>query len=194
MFEVADIDKRLSKKISLSEFGAITFVIFLAIYFLYSHSGNFEEYQFYLASAEGDFQYYYFGYWLIPFFKILSFLPFEVGYLVWILISIVGVIFAAKVFNGNGTIALLSYQMSFTLYWGQISGIICGFLGLFWWAIHHRKWELAGFAMLFAAAKPQSGGLFVFLLWLFSDSSLKNKTRILIIPFIGFFTVAWILS
>jgi hypothetical protein len=113
-------------------------------------------------------------------------LPFEISYIIWIILNIIGVFFAARVFNGNSYLALFSYQMSFLLFWGQISGIITGFLGLFWWSMHQKRWWLAGFALLIAAAKPQSGGVFALLLWLFADIPWKDKFRLLIIPIIGF--------
>ncbi len=77
--------------------------------------------------------------------------------------------------------------MSFSLFWGQISGIICGFLGLFWWSLHQKKWWLAGIALLIVAAKPQTGGMFAFLLWIFADIEWKDKFRVLIIPIVAGF-------
>jgi hypothetical protein len=199
MFKSNDIDKRIHSKISQYEFAAMIFVFLFALYFLITESGNYGDYRFYLATAEGDLENYYYGYWLLPLFKFLVLIPFKLGYIFWITISIIGVWFASRVFNGNSILAILSYQMSYALFWGQISGIICGFLGLFWWALHHRKWNLAGFAILIAAAKPQSGGLFIFILWLLADISWRNKARVLIIPFIGFslsllFYPGWILE
>jgi len=199
MFKPNGIDRRIRQKISLYEFAAILFVFSLALYFLITESGNYGDYKFYLAAPEGDLENYYYGYWLLPIFKFLALLPFKISYSIWITISILGVWFASRVFNGNSVLAILSYQMSYALFWGQISGIICGFLGLFWWALHHRKWDLAGFAILIAAAKPQSGGLFIFFLWLLANISWRNKARVLIIPFIGFsfsllFYPGWILD
>jgi hypothetical protein len=186
MFELNEVDKRLLKKISLNELAVIVFVLIVALYFLLTKSGSYFDYKIFLATAQGDFDNYYYGYWLLPIFKILSYLPFEFGYLMWIILSLIGVIFAARVFSGSVIVALLSYQMSYALFWGQISGIICGLLGLFWWAIHRRRWGLAGIAFLLVAAKPQSGGMFVLLLWIFSEIKWKHKFQVLIIPFVGF--------
>lgn len=185
MFEITDIHKRITKKVSLGEAIAILIVLLIAIYFLLTKSGSFWDYEVYLKTAEGDFINYYYGYWLLPIFKLLSLLSFDVSYFLWILLNVAGVFFAARVFNGNSIVALLSYQMSYSLYWGQISGIICGTLGLFWWAIHNKKLHIAGFAILIAAAKPQSGGVFVFLLWVLAKTDWKNKIRTLIIPVLG---------
>ena len=186
MFELIEVNKRILKKISLYELAVIIFVLIVALYFLLTKTGSYFDYKIFLATAQGDFENYYYGYWLLPIFKILSYFPFEFGYLLWIILSLIGVIFAVRVFSGNVIVALLSYQMSYMLFWGQISGIICGLLGLFWWAIHRRRWWLAGIAFLFVAAKPQSGGVFVLLLWIFSETQWKHKFQVLIIPFVGF--------
>lgn len=186
MFEITEINKRISKKVSLGEAIALLVVLLIALYFLFTKTGYYWDYEVFLKTAEGDFVNYYYGYWLLPFFKLLSYLPFSISYFLWILLSIAGVFFAARVFTGNAIVALFSYQMSYALYWGQISGIICGFLGLFWWAIHNKKWYIAGFSILIAAAKPQSGGVFVFLLWILAKTGWKNKILTLIIPALGF--------
>ena len=185
MFESNEINKRISQKITIYEASALIFVFIMALYFLFTNSGSYWDYKVFLLTAQGDFENYYYGYWLLPIFKALSYLPFNISYLFWILLNVSGVVFAARVFNGICTAALLSYQMSFTLFWGQISGIICGFLGLFWWAIHHKKWALAGFAMLMVAAKPQTGGMFVLLLWVMAKVKWKQKLFVLIVPFCG---------
>jgi hypothetical protein len=185
MFESENINQRILRKFSIFELSLILFVLLLAIYFLLTKSGLFWDYKVYLATAGGDFENYFYGYWLLPLFKILSFLPFEVNYSIWILLSVIGVVFAVRVFNGNLPLALISYQMSFSLFWGQISGIICGFLGLFWWSLHQKKWWLAGFALLIVAAKPHTGGMFAFLLWIFAEIKWKDKLRVLIIPIVG---------
>ncbi len=185
MFESEKINQRILSKFSIVEFSLILFVLLLAFYFLITESGLFWDYKIYLATADRDFENYFYGYWLLPLFKLLSFLPFEVSYSIWILLSVIGVVFAVRVFNGNLPLALISYQMSFSLFWGQISGIICGFLGLFWWSLHQKKWWLAGIALLIVAAKPHTGGMFAFLLWIFAEIEWKDKLRVLIIPIVG---------
>ena len=186
MFESASINARLSKRISFPEAITILVVLVISLFFLFTQTGNYWDYKIFLATAQGDFENFFYGYWILPLFTLLAFLPFELSYLLWILLSVFGVFFAARVFNGNSVLALLSYQLTFSLFNGQISGILCGLLGLFWWAIHNKKWEIAGLAMLLVAAKPQSGGVFVLLLWLFSEVEWKQKARILLIPIIGF--------
>ncbi|NMC54341.1 MAG: DUF2029 domain-containing protein [Chloroflexi bacterium] len=199
MFAMENIDDRIIKKPTIREFAAIVFVLTLSISFVVCNTGDFVDFKAYIATAKGDFSQYFYGYWLLPFFQILSWLPFEASYILWIGLSVLGVWFAARVFNGNSTLALLSYQMSSVLFWGQITGILCGLLGLFWWAIHHHRWWLAGLAGLLAAAKPQSGTIFVLLLFLFSNTSVREKIRILLIPLVGFilsllFYPGWILE
>lgn len=186
MLKTNDMNQRLSRKISVFELASLLIILLIALYFLVTKSGMYFDFEIYISTANGDFSNYFYGYWLVPIFKILAFLPFEISYFIWIVLSIIGVFFAARVFNGNSYLALFSYQMSFLLFWGQISGIITGFLGLFWWSMHRKKWWLAGIALLIAAAKPQSGGVFALLLWIFADIPWKDKFRLLTIPIIGF--------
>ena len=185
MFTTENINQRIKNKFSILELSLIIFVLFLAFYFLITQSGLFWDYKVYLETANGNYENFYYGYWLLPLFRLLSFLPFEISYSIWIILSILGVVFATRVFNGNLTFTLLSYQLSFSLFWGQISGIICGALGLFWWSLHKKNWWLAGFSLLILAAKPQSGGVFAFFLLVFSEIKLRNKFRILLIPMAG---------
>lgn len=79
----------------------------------------------------------------------------------------------------------MAYQTSYLLFWGQITGIICGTIGLFWWALNKHRPFLAGIPLLIAISKPQSGFIFAVLLWLFADIPWKEKIRSWVIPMIG---------
>lgn len=185
MFDARNMNERILKKFSILELSSLIVILFFAFYFLITKTGNYTDYHIYINTANGDYENYFYAYWLIPLFKIFLLIPFNIGYSIWILLSLLGVIFAVRVFNGNLFMALISYQLSFALFWGQISGIICGFLGLFWWALYQKKYWLAGLALLIAVGKPQSGGIFAFFLWFFADIKWRDKLRVLIIPAIG---------
>ncbi|MBW6475444.1 MAG: hypothetical protein K0B14_20120 [Anaerolineaceae bacterium] len=111
MFNTKEMNQRLSRKISVFEFASLLIVLLIALYFLITKSGMYFDYEIYLGTAQGDFSNYFYGYWLVPFFKILAFLPFDISYFIWIVLSIIGVFFASRVFNGNSYLALFSYQM-----------------------------------------------------------------------------------
>lgn len=186
MFCANEIDFRVRKNLSYGEFGAFITAFLLTIYLLYySNFGNPVDYNHYLAAVKGDFQQYFYGYWLLPLLYPFSKLPFLAGYFIWTLLNILGVWFAARVFNGNTILALVSYQLYSVLFYGQITGIICGMLALFWWGLNKNRVILGSLALFIAIAKPQTGGLIAVLLWLFADLPWKNKLRFWIIPLIG---------
>ncbi|MCE1253202.1 MAG: hypothetical protein LWX83_06585 [Anaerolineae bacterium] len=191
MFDIQMMDRRIYRKPTLPEFGIIVFLItyvsYVVIFFKESafDVGCLQDYQFYLNTASGDFNKYFYGYWLIPVFHLFSLLPFEAGAITWSILGIMGVWFAARVFNGNCIFALLSYQIFCTLFWGGMTGVFCGVLALFWWSLHKQKWVLAGIMLLVSIAKPQSAGIVAFFLWLFADISWKERIKVCFIPVIG---------
>ena len=98
------------------------------------------------------------------------------------MLGIASVFFAARVFGGKPVLALLSYQFFYTLFYGSIIGILIGFLALFWWAMAHHHWELAGLALVLGCAKFQIGIPIGCTLWLLSNASWRDRVRVLAVP------------
>lgn len=136
----------------------------------------------YLNTARGDFGNYYYGYWILPVFALLAKLPVAVSYLLWCTISILGIFFAARVFGGKATLALASFQMFYSLIYGQVTGLIVGGLALCWWGIVNRKWYIAGIGIALASAKYQLGIPGILFLLLLAKISWKDWARLLVIP------------
>lgn len=186
MFKVEEIDKRIKRKISLVELGVVVAAFLLNIYlFIFISKGTVVDYHNYLYAVQGDYQQFFYGYWLLPLLYPFSRLPFIGGYLIWTLLNIAGVWFAARVFNGKSVIALISYQFLSVLYFGQITGILCGMIALFWWGMHKQKYIFGGLALLIAISKPQTGAMVAILLWLFAEIPWQKKIRVWIIPMLG---------
>jgi hypothetical protein len=136
----------------------------------------------YLKTAHGDFSYYYYGYWMVPFFSLFSKLPLTASYVLWCTLNILAVFFAARVLGGSAPIAVLSYQLLYSLFQGQIAGVIVGGLALCWWGLVNRKWNVAGLGIALASAKYQlgiPGSLFLLLL---AEVSWRDRLRVLIVP------------
>lgn len=179
------IDQRLIKKISLVEFLAISFSIsVLAGFILIKPEHLLYDLSNYIKAANGDYSYYYYAYWFIPVLKLFARIPLLPGYFIWGLISIACVFFAARIFGGPPVLALISYQMCYTLFQGQISGWIIGALAILWWGMAHKRWSLAGIGFLISSTKFQSGLLFAVILLLLADISWKERLRVLGIPVI----------
>jgi len=140
------------------------------------------DYSNYIRTASGDFSHYYYAHWFLPVFFLLSKLPLLTGYLLWGTLNLYGAFFAVRVFGGSALLALLSFQMFYILYFGQITGIILGGLALFWWEAAHRRLDLAGLGLLIATTKYQLGLPLVLFLWLAADLSWRERLRCLLVP------------
>jgi hypothetical protein len=183
-----EMKANLRKKVSPGELCAILLSLFtIGITLWIYRLGAFTpfDYSNYTRSTLTELHNFYYGFWLMPFFALLRLLPFEVGYVLWGLINVAGVWFAARVFNGKAAWAMLVYQLLYMLFYGQISGVIAGALGLAWYGAVQRKWDLAGLGFLIAGAKPQSGLLFGGLLWLLAPFQWRERLRMLIVPVAG---------
>lgn len=145
-------------------------------------SYTFFDFKIYLNTAQGIFTGYYYGYWLLPIFALLAKLPLGWSYLLWSTLNILGVFFAARLFGGKAPLALLSYQMFYSLIYGSISGVVVGALALCWWGLLNRKWDIAGLGIALAGAKFQIGITGSLLLLLTADTSWKDRARALLVP------------
>lgn len=135
------------------------------------------DYRIYILTAQGELTGYFYPYWLLPLFKLFSFLPPLLGYSLWGIMNILGVLFACRVFGGNTFFVLTSFQLFYTLGNGQIVGVMAFGLALFWWAMVNQRWVAASLGAALAAIKVQSGCFFIFFLWWLAPDSLKNKIK-----------------
>lgn len=142
------------------------------------------DYWTYAITAQGDFHVYYYAYWFVPIFSLLGRLPLLWGYYLWGIFNIIAVLFAARVFGGKSWLALVSFQLLYVLYFGNIIGIVIGGLALLWWALAHRRWDLAGLGLVIACTKYQIGiPVGLFLLW-YAPLSWRQRVRLLAVPII----------
>jgi hypothetical protein len=178
---------RLRRRISPGElfalglaFGMVGIFVWLPTVVRFNPYFDFNNY---LKTARGDFSFYYYGYWLVPVFALLGKLPLVVSYVLWCTVNILAVFFAARVLGGSAPVAVLSYQLLYSLFQGQIAGVIVGGLALCWWGLVNRKWNIAGLGIALASAKYQlgiPGSLFLLFL---AEVSWKDRLRALVVPF-----------
>lgn len=179
------ISSRLRKRLTLFEVAGLGLGLAVCLATLSGHRsgvGGLIDFRNYLNFAQGDPSDFFYAYWLKPVFILLSQLPLSFAYFIWGIATLCGVLFAARVFGGNAALALFSYQLLYSLYYGQITGILAGGLGLLWWGMAKHRWWLAGLGLAIAGAKFQSGLLFAGLLILFAEISWINRLKILIVP------------
>lgn len=161
-------------------FGLSLVGIFL---WLYQQGFNvFYDFNIYLNATSGFPKGYFYPSWITPIFIIFSEIPFSVAIFLWAAINILGVAFASRVFGGNTQLILITYQMFYAIFYGQIVGLMAAGLGLIWLGLLSRKWWLVGAGILLAFVKPQSGMMFAIILILYVWPGWKNVGKILIIP------------
>ncbi|MEN6409792.1 MAG: glycosyltransferase family 87 protein [Anaerolineaceae bacterium] len=185
IMDAQQMRSRLRQRLTRGELFGIALALGLAGLFLwFSPSIDYFGYDFknYLNATHGDFSFYYYGYWLLPIFTVLAKLPFAVSYMLWCCVGVLGIFFSARVFGGKAPLALISFQMFYSLIYGQISGLVVGGLALCWWGLVNRKWWVAGLGIALASAKYQIGIPGVLFLLLTADCSWKDKFRALILP------------
>jgi hypothetical protein len=140
------------------------------------------DYNVYIKTAHGDLLQYYYADWILPLFWLFAKLPALVGFSMWSIVNILCLLAAGRIFGGRTALALLTFQFFYSLFLGQINGLLAGGLALVWWAVAHKKWGLAGLGFWLAATKFQIGLPFGLLLWLAADTTWRNRMRVLILP------------
>jgi len=160
--EASTIESRLTRRVSYIEAFALLFGICLSIGLATFNVSNpaigGSDFFIYLNAANGEFEGFYYAYWSLPIFDLLNRLPSpQIAYALWNTLNILCCFLAARILGGKASVVLLSYQMFFILYYGQISGVIV--LGIAWysWMLARSRPLLAGWGAVLAFIKPQMG-------------------------------------
>ena len=182
----AGIEARLWRKPGLLEAFAVAFPIGLTLLFAFlNSSANMPfapDFDTYLQAARGNFTGFYYTYWSLPIFQFLAALPgAHTAYILWCVANVLGVWFAARVFNGSAPLVLLSYQTLFVCFYGQIAGITVAGLALLWWGMERQRWLLAGIGAALALIKWQMGIPLCVALVLLADASWYDRLRVLLV-------------
>lgn len=184
-----EVDQRLWQRISLLEMFALALCFGLAgIFAWYRSQGKALAYDFenYLLAGNGDLRFHYYAFWILPVYQILAFLPSALSFVLWSSLNILGVFAASRILGGERrwALALLTYQMFYVLYYGNITGVIVGGLALLWWGLTHHRWHLAGLGMVLALTKYQLGITFGIILLLMADISWQDRLKVFVVPFL----------
>lgn len=183
------VDKRLWQRVSLVELFALALCFgMVGIFAWYQSQGKAFSYDFetYLLAGNGDLEVHYYAFWILPVFRILAALPLALSFVLWNLLNVLGVFFASRILGGEKrwVLALLTYQMFYVLYYGNIVGILIGGLALLWWGLTHNRWHVAGLGLIVALTKYQLGISFGFIYLLVTEISLRNRLKVLVVPLI----------
>lgn len=140
------------------------------------------DYNVYIQTAQGNLRQFYYADWSRPFFWLWAKIPFYWGFAIWSLLNIASLFWAARVLGGRASLALLTFQVFYGLFLGQIVGLLVGALALGWWALAHRRWNLAGLAFWIASTKFQIGLPYGLLLLLAAEIGWRERLRVLVLP------------
>ncbi len=184
-----EVDQRLWQRVSLLEMFAVALCFGMAgIFTWYRAQGKIYSYDFetYLLAGSGDLEVHYYAFWILPVFQILALLPSGLSFFVWNSLNILGVFAASRILGGRKlwALALLTYQMFYVLYYGNIVGILLGGLALLWWGLTHHRWYLAGLGLVLALTKYQLGLSFGLILLLMADISWQDRLKVFVVPFL----------
>lgn len=182
-----ELDQRLWQRISLLEMFALALCFGLAgIFAWYRSQGKAFSYDFetYLLAGNGDLGVHYYAFWILPVFQILASLPSILSFFIWNALNILGVFAASRILGEKKrwALALLTYQMFYVLYYGNIVGILVGGLALLWWGLTHHRWHLAGLGLVLALTKYQLGLSFGLILLLMADISWRDRLKVFVVP------------
>lgn len=106
--------------------------------------------------------------WLAPFMAPFVSLPGQAGYIVFMAATIAAVIYGSRFFGGKTILTLLSAQMFWILWWGQIEGWAILGLVLAKIAFDRKSWPLMFLALTLASFKPHIGLVPVLVYWWWS--------------------------
>lgn len=191
LLDAKAIDNRLYQRLTLVETFSLALCVGLVCIFAWFQSqGNAYAYDFntYIWAGNGDLRVHYYAFWILPVFKALTAVPYTIGFIIWNMANIAGVFVALRIVGGGNKVpfALFTYQMFYTLYYGNIIGILLGGLALYWWGLTHRRWYTAGIGLVIALTKYQLGLSFGLIFLLIVDISWHNRLRVLVVPFVVF--------
>lgn len=162
------MDKPFSLKPTPAEFFALLFALLFpaliaALHRIYG-MGYGADFQSYIDTANGDTARYFYPYWTLLAFKLLALLPFALAYALFNALTTLAVYAGVKLIDGPVFWTLLSYQMLWCLFYGQITGWCVLGLALAVYAVEHEEsahwqrvswWFAAGILLL--TIKPQVG-------------------------------------
>lgn len=184
VLDLERIDQRLKAPLGRGEFAGLAAAAFLMLGFVYLGARGMPfgiDYIYFTQTVDGDFSQYRYAHWLLPVFALLDALPGYTGFILWGLANILGVWVATRTFGGKPMITLISYQMFYTLFYGQIAGVIAAGLALMWWGIAQRKWEIAGLGLTLALTKLQIGIPVGLTLLMVTNISWYARLRVLLV-------------
>lgn len=106
--------------------------------------------------------------WLAPILAPFAVMPGRAGYVLYLALLLVLLLYSVRAWGGSKGVVLLSAQMFWMLWWGQIDILAIFGLVLGWQALEKEDWKWLTAAMVLASIKPQVGVIPIALIWWWS--------------------------
>jgi hypothetical protein len=120
--------------------------------------------------------------WLATILSPFVCLPERLGFALFLAFSVAILLFSTHTLDGHPVPLLLSAQLSWILWWGQIDGLAILGLALAWIAYKEKSWILMTFALLLTLLKPQVSLIPVLILWWWMGKE-RWKAMLILISF-----------
>lgn len=176
----AVLSSRLQARLTRAEWVTLGGVILVACYFLLQVAQGRPvqiDLVFYVRAAHEERHLFYYAFWILPAFNLLGLFSPLAQATIFYALSIIGVIFACRVFVGRFTVVLSSFIMLWILLCGQFTGIAVGGVALVWWAALNRRGVLLGVGLLLALVKYHTFAPLVLTVWLLAHVPLRVQAR-----------------
>lgn len=186
LFDAESIDKRLGQRLSLFELFALALCV--ASVFVFARADSGYDLHNYLRAGQGDTSFHFYASWILPVYRLLGLVDPVVAFVAWNLAGIAGVFAATRVFNAGpkAALALLTYQMLYTIYYGNITGILLGGLAVYWWGLAHRRLALAGLGLTLLLTKFHLGIPLGLILGFLAGLSRREWLSLALVPGLAF--------
>lgn len=175
-----------SKSRNLFQFTNIALGV--GLWIIYAVLGSHQDWNFaFRSGALGDTSLVVTPYWAL----FLSYIPaqFDQGYIVWIGLGLLLIIAASTYLKSPTWVILLSYQLGWCLWYGQIDPFVVFGLALGHWSLQRSRAYILGVAIMLLLIKPQIGLLPATALFLWSPD--KPKTSLAALCIFSASLLAW---
>jgi hypothetical protein len=160
----------------------------MGVWVIYAKLGSHQDWNFaFRSGALGDTSRVVTPYWAL----FLSYIPaqFDWGYIIWIGLGLFLVMTTSIFLKSPTWVVLLSYQLGWCLWYGQIDPFVVFGLALGYWSLQHSRSYILGIAIMLVLIKPQIGLMpaIAFFLW----SPDKPKTSLAALSIFLASMLAW---
>ncbi|MDR3574989.1 MAG: hypothetical protein P4L50_14105 [Anaerolineaceae bacterium] len=103
--------------------------------------------------------------WLAPILAPMITMPGKAGYILFTGMTVLMLLYSARMLGGKSICLLISAQLFWILWWGQIDGLPVLGIAIGWLALQEKSWKKMVLALFLAALKPQMSFFPMIAMW-----------------------------